>query len=172
MKEISLEDQALNMCHPNFQPIGTPKCQKLNKINKLLSSNSIKIIKIKRTIIAVRYLLNIVTMKIFWSDLNLLMILKRTKTLKIQIERKPNLTLPYKCPIKPVLQINSLIIKSQVTQTLTIIQVNIMKVSSTVAPNQITMKTISTTNNFSLAGKVPKVPLTGLSRLSLRSSTS
>jgi hypothetical protein len=170
MKEISLEDQVLNMCHPNFQQIGTPKCQKLNKINKLLSSNSIKIIKIKRTIIAVRYLLNIATMRISWSDLNLLMILKRTKTLKIQIERKPNLTLPYKCPIKPVLQINSLIIKSQVTQTLTI-QANIMKASSTVAPNQ-TMKMISTTNNFSLAGKVRKAPPTGLSRLSLLSSTS
>jgi hypothetical protein len=118
----------------------------------------------------VRYLLNIVTMRISWSVLNLLMILKRTKTLKIQIMRKPNLTLPYKCPIKPVLQINSLIIKSQVTQTLTI-QVNIMKVSSTVAPNQ-TMKMISTTNNFSLVGKVPKAPLTGLSLLSLLSSTS
>jgi hypothetical protein len=171
MKEISLEDQALNMCHPNFQQIGTLKCQKLNKINKLLSSNSIKFIKIKRTIIAVRYLLNIVTMKIFWSDLNLLMILKRTRTLKIQIMRKPKLTLPYNFPIKPVLPIKSLIIKSQVTQTLTI-QVNIMKVSSTVAPNQITMKMISTTNNFSQVGKVRKAPLTGLSRLSLRSSTS
>jgi hypothetical protein len=95
MKEISLEDQALNMYHPNFQQIGTPKCQKLNKINKLLSNNSIKIIKIRRTIIAVRYLLNIVTMRISWNDLNLLMILKRIRTLKIQIMRKSKLTLPH-----------------------------------------------------------------------------
>ena len=92
MKQTSLVAQALNMCHPNLQLIETPKCHKFNIINKLHSR--IRSI-IRKTTIAVRHLLNIVTMRIFWSVLNLLMILRRitskTITLRIQIERKPKL---------------------------------------------------------------------------------
>jgi hypothetical protein len=92
MKQTSLEAQALNMCHPNLQLIETLKCHKFNIINKLHSRIRGRIRKI---IIAVRHLLNIVIMRIFWSVLNLLMILMRitskTITLRIQIERKPKL---------------------------------------------------------------------------------
>jgi hypothetical protein len=92
MKQTSLVAQALNMCHPNLQLIETPKCHKFNIINKLHSRIRSRI---RKTIIAVRHLLNIVTMRIFWSVLNLLMILRRitskTITLRIQIERKPKL---------------------------------------------------------------------------------
>ena len=94
MKQISLEAQALNTSHPNFLQIETPKCQKLNKINKPRTIISISILRVRRRILAVKHLLNIVTMRISWSVLSLLTILKRTSktiTSRIQIERKPKL---------------------------------------------------------------------------------
>ncbi len=101
MMQISLEGQDLNMCHQSFQQIESHKCQKFNIINKFLSRISIRISTIRKIIRAVRLLLNTVTMRISWSVLNLLMILKRTITktiitLRIQIERKPKFksTLP------------------------------------------------------------------------------
>ena len=113
--QISLEGQDLNMCHQSFQQIESPKCQKFNIINKFHSRISIRISTIRKIIKVVRLLLNIVTMRISWSVLNLLMILKRIIhkiiTLRIQIERKPKFksTLPQSLYLIEALQFNRIL---------------------------------------------------------------